>query len=75
MRDFTLPPTPTDLFGARLDQLVFANCVQWLVTIPGHGQSVDRELFDHEAVARDWAVAQADMRHLIFLVQCEPEAT
>lgn len=74
MKLLSLPEIPGARLGVRLDRLEIANSVQWLVTIRGRNRAVDRELFDAEAVARNWAIAQADVRHLPFLDQCEPEA-
>lgn len=61
-------------FGVRLDRLEVAGTIMWRVAIKGRDRAVDSELFDHEAVARDWAVAQADARHLPFLDQRDEEA-
>lgn len=74
METFTLPPIPADWFGVRLDRLEVAGCTLWRVSIRGRDRTVDRELFDHVAVARDWALAQADARHLPYLVFADPEA-
>jgi hypothetical protein len=70
----TLPQDAGLWLGVRLDCLEIAGCTLWRVTIKGRDRAVERELFDHEQIARDWAVAQADARHLPFLDQREAEA-
>ena len=74
MATFALPPTPADWFGVRLERLEVAGSVLWRVSIRGRDCTVERELFDHETVARDWAIVQADARHLPYLVFADPEA-
>ncbi len=74
MKLLTLPQTAGMWLGVRLDRLEVAGTILWRVSIMGRDRAVDRELFDAEAVARDWAVAQADARHLPFIDQREPEA-
>lgn len=71
---FTLPPTPADWFGVRLDRLEIAGCTLWRVSIRGRDRKVDRELFDQETLARDWAILQADARYLPYLDFADPEA-
>lgn len=74
MKLLTLPQTAGMWLGVRLDRLEVAGTIMWRVSIMGRDRAVDRELFDAEAVARDWAIAQADVRRLPFLDQCEPLA-
>lgn len=74
MKLITLPQDTGMWLGVRLDCLEIAGCTLWRVTIKGRDRAVERELFDHEQIARDWAVAQADARHLPFLDQREAEA-
>lgn len=74
MKLITLPQDAGLWLGVRLDGIEVAGCTLWRVTIKGRDRAVERELFDHEQIARDWAVAQADARHLPFLDQREAEA-
>lgn len=74
MKLITLPQDTGMWLGVRLDSIEVAGCTVWRVTIKGRDRAVERELFDHEQIARDWAVAQADARHLPFLDQREAEA-
>ena len=74
MKLITLPQDAGLWLGVRLDSIEVAGCTLWRVTIKGRDRAVERELFDHERIARDWAVAQADARHLPFIDQREAEA-
>lgn len=74
MKLITLPDNPALWLGVRLDRLEVAGTVLWRVSIRGRDREVERELFDHEEVARDWAVAQADTRQLPFIDQRDAEA-
>lgn len=74
MKPFTLPDISGDWLGVRLDRLEVANAVLWRVSVRGRDRTVERELFDHETLARDWAIAQADARHLPYLAFADTEA-
>jgi len=70
----TLPQISGMWLGVRLDCLEVAGTIMWRVSIRGRDRAVERELFDHEGVARDWAISQANSRHLPFIDQCDVEA-
>lgn len=74
MKLITLPQDAGIWLGVRLDCLEIAGCTLWRVTIKGRNRAVERELFDHEQIARDWAVAQADARCLPLIDQCNEVA-
>lgn len=74
MKLITIPQDAGLWLGVRLDSIEVAGCTLWRVTIKGRDRAVERELFDHEQIARDWAVAQADARHLPLIDQREAEA-
>lgn len=74
MPRFTLPAPPTGGIGAWIERLEFAGAVMWRVGVRGRDLTVSHELFDGENAACDWAIAQADARHLPFLDQCDVEA-
>lgn len=74
MKVLTLPHDAGLWLGVRLDSLEVAGSILWRVTIKGRDRAVERELFDHEQVAREWAIAQADARHLPFIDQRDAEA-
>jgi hypothetical protein len=74
MKLIELPDLSHDWLGVRLDRLEIAGSILWRVSIKGRDRAIERELFDHEGVARDWAVAQADARRLPFIDQRDAEA-
>ena len=74
MKLIELPDLSGDWLGVRLDRLEIAGSILWRVSIKGRDRAIERELFDHEDVARDWAVAQADARHLHLIDQREADA-
>lgn len=74
MKLIDFPDNSVVWFGVRLDCLEVAGTVMWRVSIRGRDRAVDRELFDHEQIARDWAVAQADARCLPLIDQRDAEA-
>lgn len=74
MKLIELPDLSGDWLGVRLDRLEIAGSILWRVSIKGRDRAIERELFDHEDVARDWAVAQADARHLPLIDQREADA-
>lgn len=74
MKLITIPQDNGVWLGVRLDRIEIAGCTLWRVTIKGRDRAVERELFDHEQVARAWAIAQADARRLPLIDLREVEA-
>lgn len=74
MKLITLPQDADLWLGVGIDSIEVAGTVMWRVSIRGRDRAVERELFDHEQIARDWAVAQADARCLPLIDQCNEVA-